>query len=205
MRRPDFIARQSRCPSGFLGRVIGYIMSFETAAANDAALRLVAPKPGEKVLEVGFGPGRAIERAAALVGDGFVAGIDASEEMVEVATRRCQHLIETGRVRLALGDSARIPYPDHFFDKAYAIHTIYFWDDPNLHLREVHRVLREDGRFVLGFRPKEDPATVDFPASVYSFYTSDQVRVLLQQAGFEDVRVERAAGNLSLAIEEGRP
>jgi len=36
---------------------------------------------------------------------------------VRMATRRCRHLIDQGRVRLSFGDSARIPYPDRFFDK----------------------------------------------------------------------------------------
>ena len=99
MRRPEFIARQSRCPSGLLGRVIGHIMSVETAAANESALKLLDLDAGDRVLEVGFGHGRTIERAAAMVGDGLVAGIDASEDMVRMATRRCRRLIESGRVR----------------------------------------------------------------------------------------------------------
>jgi len=194
MRRPEFIARQSRCPSGLLGQVIGHIMSVETAAANESALKLLDLDAGDRVLEVGFGHGRTIERAAAMVADGLVAGIDASEDMVRMATRRCRRLIESGRVRLTCGDSAQIPYPDQFFDKAYAIHTIYCWDDPAQHLRELGRVLRAGGRLLLGFRPKEDGAAADFPETVYRFYTKDEVHGLLQAAGFSDARVELAGG-----------
>lgn len=110
MRRPEFIARQSRHPTGLLGWVIGHIMSFETAATNDRALALLELKQGDRVLDVGCGHGRTIERAAQTVGDdGFVGGIDASEEMLQMATRRCQRLINAGRVRLTLADSATIP------------------------------------------------------------------------------------------------
>jgi ubiquinone/menaquinone biosynthesis C-methylase UbiE len=203
VRRPEFIARQSRCPSGFLGRVIGHVMSFETAAANDEALKALDLKPADRVLEVGFGHGRTIERAASMVPQGLVVGIDASEEMLQMATRRCRRLIDQDRVRLTLGDSAHLPYPDQFFDKGYAIHTIYFWDDPKLHLCELYRVLRDGARFVLGFHPKGEEGTADFPETVYSFYTSDQVLHLLQAAGFADARVERpggAAGGLALGI-----
>jgi ubiquinone/menaquinone biosynthesis C-methylase UbiE len=194
VRRPEFIARQSRCPRGFLGRLIGLVMSFETAAANDEALTVLGLEPADRVLEVGFGHGRTIERAANMVPHGLVAGIDASEEMVQMATRRCRHLIEQGRVRLSLGDSACIPYPDQFFDKGYAIHTIYFWDDPQQHLRELRRILRDGARLVLGFRPQEDGGTAAFPAAVYRFYTTDEVRDLLRAAGFADARVDRAGG-----------
>ena len=204
MRRPDFIARQSRCPSGLLGRLLGHIMSLETAAANDAALRALAPQPGDRVLEVGFGHGRTIERAGAMVGHGLVAGIDASEEMVRMATRRCRRLVEAGRVRLALADSASIPYPDRFFDKAFTIHTIYFWDDPERHLRELGRVLRNGARLVLGFHASKEAMAADFPASVYSFYTVEEVRLLLQQVGFAEVEVEHVAGGVALAIGQRR-
>jgi len=203
VRRPEFIARQSRCPSGFLGRVIGHIMSFETAGANDLALKALDLKPMDRVLEVGFGHGRTIERAASMVPVGLVAGIDTSDEMVQMATRRCRHLIDQDRVRLTRGDSAQVPYPDRFFDKGYAIHTIYFWNDPQVHLRELHRVLRDGARFVLGFHPKEDGATGDFPDSVYRFYTSDAVLDLLRATGFADARVERpggTSGGLALGI-----
>src|SRR5262245_54200396 len=194
MRRPEFIARQSRCPSGFLGRVIGHIMSFETAGANDQALKALDLKPADRVLEIGFGHGRTIERAASMVPQGLVVGIDASEEMMQMATRRCRHLIDQDRVHLTLGDSARVPYPDQFFDKGYAIHTIYFWDDPEVHLRELHRVLRDGARFVRGFRLKGNEAAADFPDTVYRFYTGDEVLHLLRAAGFADARLEQVGG-----------
>jgi len=199
VRRPDFIARQSRCPTGLLGRVIGAIMSFETAAANDEALKVLGLEPGDRVLEVGFGHGRTIERAAALVPGGFVAGIDTSEEMLQMATRRCRPLLEAGQVQLTRGDSASIPYADGFFDKALGIHVLYFWAAPTTHLYELRRVLRAEGRLVLGFRPTHDAAAADFPASIYSFYETEKVLQLFEQAGFEDVRVTSTAGGLTLA------
>jgi ubiquinone/menaquinone biosynthesis C-methylase UbiE len=199
MRRPEFIARQSRCPSGVLGRLIGLIMSYETAAANDEALRELAVEPGDRVLEIGFGHGRAIERVALLVPEGFVAGIDTSHEMLRMALRRCARLIERGRVRLARGDSAAIPYPDDCFDKAFSIHTIYFWREPIVHLCEVRRVLREGGRLVLGFRPKADAGAADFPEDVYTFYAADDVRRLLGASGFSRVRLAAPSAVLVLA------
>jgi ubiquinone/menaquinone biosynthesis C-methylase UbiE len=197
MRRPEFIARQSRRPTGLLGRIIGAVMSYETAAANEEALKLLGLQPADRVLEVGFGHGRTIERAAALVPDGFVAGIDASREMVDMATRRCRWLIEAGRVRLALGDSANIPFADGFFDKACGVHTIYFWADPKSHFRELRRVLREDGRLVLGFRPNADAA---FPDAVYTFYVPDEVRGLLEDCGFTRVQTSAGSSGLALAV-----
>jgi ubiquinone/menaquinone biosynthesis C-methylase UbiE len=199
VRRPEFIARQSRHPTGILGWVIGHIMSFETASTNDQALALLELKQGDRVLDVGCGHGRTVERAAMMVGDdGLVVGIDASEEMLRMATRRCQRLVEAGRVRLALADSASIPYPDVSFDKIVTVHTLYFWDDPLRHLGELCRVLRTGGCLVVGFHPKGAAATTSFPESVYSFYDVEEVEALLRQVGLQDVAVEGSAGEALL-------
>jgi ubiquinone/menaquinone biosynthesis C-methylase UbiE len=199
VRRPEFIARQSRCPSGILGRLIGHVMSLETAEANDEVLRLLGLGEGDRVLEVGFGHGRTVERAAARVGAGIVVGVDASEEMVRMARQRCRHLIDAGRVRLELADGGSLPYADRSFDKAYTVHTIYFWDDPARHLRELRRVLRDGGRLVLGFHAKEEAVAASFPASVYSFPAVDDVRMLLERAAFVEVDAARSAGGVTLA------
>ena len=189
MRRPEFIARQSGCPTGLLGRILGHIMASETAVANAEAVRLLSPQPTDHVLEIGFGHGRTIDHVAALVSEGFVAGIDLSEEMLRMASRRNRRWIAAGRVELEQGDSARLPYNDGRFDKAYSVHTLYFWSDPARNLREIHRVMKPGGCFVLGFRPAEDTMAAEFPATVYRFYSVDEVVGLLAQAGFASIEL----------------
>ncbi len=199
MRRPAFIARQSGCPSGLLGRLIGYIMSAETAAANAQALTVLDLQPGDRVLEIGFGHGRTIEHAAASVPLGFIAGIDRSEEMGRMAARRCRHLLRNGRVGVAVGDCGRLPFPDQRFDKALSVHTVYFWVDPIANLREIRRVMKGAGRFVLAFRSKDDKTAEEFPESVYMFYTSEEVGGLLEASGFESVDIAHGPGGLVMA------
>ena len=188
MRRPEFIARQSRCPSGLLGRLIARVMARETAEANRQLLSLVGLQPADHVLEIGFGHGRTLERAAAAVPHGFVAGVDLSDDMVRMTAKRLRPLIDRGRAAVQRADSARLPYGDERFDKAYALHTLYFWPDPTQHLREARRVLRPGGRFVLGFTPGDDPrARASFPATVYDFHDDREVRGFLEEAGLADI------------------
>ena len=201
MRRPEFIARQSRCPTGWLGRLIARVMAVETAEANTQLLTLLELRATDHVLEIGFGHGRTIERVAALVPRGVVAGVDLSEDMVRMATQRMRPLIRAGRVELKLGDSAQLPYPDCRFDRVCSMHTLYFWPDPLEHLREIYRVLKHDGRCVLGFGPGDDAAAANFPATVYRFYTSDEVRSLIDRAGFQDIdMVERSISSRMIAF-----
>jgi dienelactone hydrolase len=65
MRRPEFIAKQSRCPVGILGSVVAKVMAHETEADNRAALDLLEIRPDDHVLEIGFAHGRTIAAAAA--------------------------------------------------------------------------------------------------------------------------------------------
>jgi ubiquinone/menaquinone biosynthesis C-methylase UbiE len=200
MRRPTFIARQSGQPSGVIGRLLGWVMERETAAQNDAAVAALTLRPDDRVLETGYGPGRTLEQLAAAVPCGFVAGVDHSQTMYETARRRCAASIARGRVEVQTGDSRALPYPDSHFDKALAVHTLYFWRDPALHLREVYRVLkRRHGVCVLGFRPQEDPHAADFPETVYTFHTRDSVRRILSGVGFADVELSEPVPGFVLA------
>jgi|RhiMethySRZTD1v2_1073278.scaffolds.fasta_scaffold51561_5 ubiquinone/menaquinone biosynthesis C-methylase UbiE len=193
MRRPEFIAEQSRRPSGALGWLIGNIMSHETESLNSAALAALELRPDDRVLEVGFGHGKTIRKAAEIVTGGFVAGVDFSETMLGMARRRCTKFVATGRVRLELADSACLPFPDQHFDKAYSVHTLYFWKDPAAHLREIRRVLAPGGRLVLGLRTNDDGSgAAAFPGAVYTFYGAEAVRELLRASGFADEIVEAA-------------
>lgn len=172
---------------------------------NAEALTLLDLRPSDRVLEVGFGHGRTLERAAVALTTGSVAGVDLSEEMVRLAAHRCRHLIRDGKVAVSVGSSEHLPFPDQHFDKALAVHTIYFWSDPRAHLREIRRVLRDDGRFVLVFRPKDDAKSSAFPKSVYRFYTSDEVALLLRASGFPCVDVTRTADGLFAATARPLP
>lgn len=193
MRRPEFIARQSRCPTGLLGRLIARVMAVETAEANEQLLGLLDVRSSDHILEVGFGHGRTIERAAALAPEGFVAGVDLSAEMVRMAARRLRSFVREQRVELQLGDSARLPYADCRFDKVYSLHTLYFWPYPADHLSEIYRVLKPGGRFATGFGPGEDEqARANFPATIYRFYNTDEVRGLIEDAGFHDLDIVRS-------------
>src|SRR6185295_1059533 len=64
VRRPVFIARQAERPTGLLGRALGAIMALETRSLNDEVLQRLAIAPSERILEIGFGHGRTLERAA---------------------------------------------------------------------------------------------------------------------------------------------
>ena len=192
LRKPLFIARQGRKPSGLLGQIVARVMARETADANGIALELLQLQPDDAVLEIGCGHGHTLAKAANIVSRGRLCGIDFSPVMHRYAMRRHRQLVAAKRIEFHLGGSDRLPFDDQSFDKVFAVHTIYFWKAPLDHLTEARRVLKPGGRFVLGFRPAEDPGfRANFPGEIYHIRPETEITQLARGAGFAAVDLSR--------------
>ena len=188
MRRPQFIARQAQCPTGIFGSLLARIMARETAAENNKALEILHLNPTDYVLEIGFGHGRTLAKAAVAASKGFVAGVEISDGMVDMAARYNSTLLAAGRLELNCGDGETLSYPDCHFDKAYSVHTVYFWSRPQKVLMEIHRVLKRGGMLLLGFTSNLDKSRADFPANIYKHYSCADLQRIVDGAGFRDTR-----------------
>jgi len=178
-------SRQAGRPSGLLGRIIGRAMIAHTASANDEAIELLGIEPDARVLEIGFGQGRTVER---LVSAGHrVIGIEVSPTMLRQARARNRAACRDGRVQLMLGDGTLLALDDHSVNAAISVHTVYFMPDPARTLTEVARVLRPGGPFVLASRVSEDPTPEWMDPSIYRIRRADEIVQLLEAAGFSDV------------------
>ena len=106
-----------------------------------AALSL---QPGERVLDIGSGPGFLAAEMAAEVGpDGRVHGIDSSEVMLASARRR------EAPVEYGTGDALALPFPDEQFDVAVCTQVYEYVGDIAAALAEARRVLRTGGRLLV--------------------------------------------------------
>jgi ubiquinone/menaquinone biosynthesis C-methylase UbiE len=163
-------------------------MERETTAINQHAIALLDASEGETVLDVGTGNGLSLRHLATCVGDRAVVGVDHSPVMCGRAANNNKALIAEGRVKVKCARSDDLPFKSGYFDAAMSVHTLYFWDPAEPHLEEIARVLRPGARLVLVFRPSSDPATSDFPTSVYKFRSIEQVEDLVISCGFENIR-----------------
>ena len=112
-----------------------------------AALELAEPALGETVVDLGCGRGRDVLRAAERVGPaGLAVGVDVSEEMLAEAARRTAC---AANVRLVHSPMAPLALPDRSADAVVSNCAINHAPDKAAVFREIHRVLRAGGRFVV--------------------------------------------------------
>lgn len=189
MRRPEFIASQSGNARGILGKLIAHIMARETFADNAKALELLEIRDGDRVVDVGCGPGAMLELIAKRYPAARTVGIDPSTAMVQVATRRNRKAIADGQVRILELPIEGVPDDVGPFDKALCSHVIYFWRDLEAGLRAVGRLLVDGGKLSLLCNLKGGARTASFPDSIYTFYECAELTAALKHAGFRLVSI----------------
>jgi ubiquinone/menaquinone biosynthesis C-methylase UbiE len=156
---------------------------------NGLALAELPPKPGDRLLEVGFGGGHLLRALLAPAG-ASVTGVDISEAMLELARRRFGG---ERRLRLLLGSAEDLPLEAGSADKAYSVNSLYFWKDLAAASREFARVLRPGGALALCFQTPQ--AVRAWPGHVHGFtaYEAEDVASQLEQAGFRSFRTARGS------------
>lgn len=193
--------------TGFLGfdekearRVEALYQTPDVVAQRERVLDVLALRAGERVVDLGCGPGLLSLQMAERVGSaGAIQCIDASESMVAMARRRCAPM---KWVEPRVGDVASLPYSDHSFDAGVCTQVYEYVPDVDRALSELYRVLKPGARAVI--------IDTDWESSVWHSSDSARMRRMieawdrhcphphlprtlarrLRAAGFEDPRVE---------------
>jgi ubiquinone/menaquinone biosynthesis C-methylase UbiE len=194
-----WVFRQVRKPSGPLGRRVVRAMNLGHATMTDWGLEQVTVAKNAVILDVGCGGGRTVRRLAALAPEGKVFGLDYSAASVAVSRDTNAREIETGRVQIEQGSVAALPFPDRTFDMVTAVETHYYWPELPANVREILRVLKPGGTFVLiaeTYRggPFRLVYGIIMPLLRAAFLSDPEHRDLLTQAGFTEVTTKHVSG-----------
>lgn len=172
-------------PQGALGKLMLHGMNAGHGTLSEWGLSQIRIPAGANVLDIGCGGGANLLRLAKLAARGTVCGIDISECSLECSRKKVREYIAEGRCQVKYGSAEEIPFPDGFFDVATAFETVYFWKDMAAALREVRRVLREDGLFMV-VNDQSDAQNNCWTGIVEGMTVrgGDELRALFEEAGF---------------------
>ena len=119
----------------------------DVVAQRARVLDLLAPRPGEKIIDIGVGPGLLAEDLARLVGDtGRVTGLDMAEPMVKMARTR---LAALPQAECVVGEATALDFPDGTFDAAVSTQVYEYVAGMPKAMRELHRILKPGGRALI--------------------------------------------------------
>lgn len=172
-------------------------------ARNSAAYLLGELHPGQRLLDVGCGPGTITLDLARRVAPGRVTGIDAAPGVLRGAEelRRQQGV---GNVTFATGDAYELAYEDDSFDVIHLHQVLQHLTDPVRALSELRRVLAPGG--VLGARDSDYAGFFWFPADpllarwLTLYHELTARNGAMADAGRELPRWARAAGFVDVAV-----
>jgi SAM-dependent methyltransferase len=188
-----------------------HIVTTGLAAHGDVALRLVPPREGQRVLDIGCGLGDTTQQIAALVGpQGEAVGVDAAENFIETATAEAAEAgVENARFLVADVQTDPLGGP---YDMAFSRMGTMFFISPVAALRNVRKSLVPGGKLAMAvWRRREDnlwmyraqqivegivqkPEETDEPTcgpGPFSMAGADTTSDVLVHAGFEEISLRR--------------
>jgi ubiquinone/menaquinone biosynthesis C-methylase UbiE len=166
-------------------------------------VRRVAPRPGERVLDLGCGRGHCLFPAAEAVGpSGSVIGTDLSSRMVELCAAEVDRRGLT-QVRVELGDASDPGFPAGSFDIVTAGMVMFFVPEPRKTMPLVAALLRPGGRYAMSSFGPSDPKFDETMGILYKhrigppwepnpdkpFDTHESITEMLTDAGFTGVEI----------------
>jgi ubiquinone/menaquinone biosynthesis C-methylase UbiE len=182
---------------GVFGLMIGVVLLVGRGAVSRLVADLAEVRAGDKVLDVGCGPGGAAREAARR--GAAVTGVDPAPLMLAMGRRLSRG--QSGRgIEFVTGTAEALPVPDQSVTVAWAISSAHHWADLAAGLGELHRVLKPGGRLIIAERLTR-PGATGLSAHGFTAAQAAETVTALQVAGFADASHQtRRAGRRMLAV-----
>ncbi len=181
------IIGQFKNPHGYLGWVAGWIMANRRSnrERNDWTVDLLNVQSGDRIIEIGCGPGLALEACLARAGDGHVLGLDHSQTMLDKARVRNIKASREGRLELCLGTLEDLPVTGNSFNKVCSANVVQFFPDRAAAFHKIFAILKTKGVVATTYMPRgKNPSRSD------CLKMADEVTQHMEAAGFANIRTE---------------
>ena len=172
------------------------MMNIGHRSLADWGLKYLKLNNDANVLDCGCGGGANIKKLLKLCPNGFVKGIDYSPVSVAKANKVNRGAVNIHRCVVLQGNVADMIFASEWFVAVTAFETVYFWPGPTESFREVYRILRPGGIFLIvnevdGENPRDSRwlSVIDG----MRIYNGDQLARFLTEAGFSKVIMDKDA------------
>ena len=135
-----------------------------------------------------------------------MVGVDYSAVSVHQSLELNQEDVSAGKMCVLQASVEELPFDDEFFDTITTVESFYFWPEPQESLKEVRRVLKQGGHFMLiadiydnGSLPES--AEENIRRYQMTVPTAEEYRTLFRNAGFSDVSIHTKDGENWIAVE----
>lgn len=193
-------------PQGDVGKLMLSRMNDDHYDVTTWALSFFSFNEMDNVLDIGCGGGITLKRMADNIISGHLTGVDYSETSVAMSAETNADNIISGKMDIIKTSVEAMPFSAESFDKIITVESFYFWPNPVENLKEVRRVLKENGKFLLvadiydrddlSDRQKENIKKYNlFNPSLETFYS------LLKSAGFSEIIIHTKEGTTWVCAE----
>jgi cyclopropane fatty-acyl-phospholipid synthase-like methyltransferase len=187
------LGKQLRQPSGSLGILVSRMMEMKNREYYRKIIKELNVQRGEKIFEIGYGPGFGISLVAKNEPDCLISGIDFSVLMFKRASKRNRKFIDRGTVSLKYGNFLTADLEKEQYDKIFCLNVIYFWSDLGLSFGKVHSLLKSGGSYFIFMIPVEEIKNLKFMED-FCKYPVENVESELKIAGFSEVEYKLDKG-----------
>ena len=198
----------TRKPQGFLGKLIVGGMNKGHAKCADWGMENIKDIAPKTILDCGCGGGRNIKALLERFPDAVAWGLDYSEISVEKTRLVNKAAIEGGRCNVVQGDVSALPFDEKSFDLVTGFETVYFWPHIENCFRQVFRVLRPGGLFLIVNESDGTDAMGEKWEKMIDgmkLYKGEELTDILKKAGFIDIAVGQNVQKHWLAVWGRRP
>lgn len=195
----EYIGSQFGNPRGFVGAICCVIMNAINRAMYKNTVALVDVSPDDKVLDIGFGNGYLLQCLYDKCKCDMY-GIDISEDMVAAATSRNARASRDGKLHLQWGDCCDLPFDENSFAAVTSINTVYFWNNTEDGLAEIHRVLKPGATFYNVVYTKDWLDKLSYTKTGFQKFEPEELSALGKAAGFAEVTVNEIVKGKSFVV-----
>jgi len=187
---PKELAKHLRQPDGKTGKQIGLQMNKGNKHICLNSYKVLNPKNGNHILEIGMGNGFFIKDLLLMATGLKYTGVDFSATMIHEANLINRELIDTGHIQFKQASIEKLPFMDNSFDTVTTTNTLYFWPKPVPNAQELLRVLKPNGKLLIAYRSKSFMDQIKFSKYGFEKYEIQDVEKLLMSIGFKQINTQ---------------